>query len=386
MATQSVIQKELDSHAADVEAVCATRRTRATLAERIAKYNSDPVWRRRIHAARRAKRIIRLSLILGVVIFLADLLLASPHLADLLTDNVATYIPSGWLEKVEGRIVIPNGVRLAVGSLFALVALASTVLVRFLSDTTALQQNRNLVRPGNTATWEAIGRKIRNRHFLKIGYVLVMAVTFAGYAKLTQDKLNEISDLANGPSLDLNFEKLGLAVSNGILSTDEAVAPPEGTRQVSKQGTALGPISVCSMLFLLHCLLLLVPTQDDTIDLALAKFNPHYAADIMVKLQAAEESTLRGIVRRIDSYQADDRTRERLRAISAPVAGAIEELERNPLPSAPALPQAGSWHSASSEGANDTPLRPEPPTDDAPSSASSPRGDNPDGPDPQVFG
>ena len=385
MATQSVILKELDIHAADVESVCATRRTRATLAERIAKYNSDPAWRRRIHAARQAKRTILLSLMLATIIFLADLFLASPHLADLLTDNVATYIPPGWLDKVDGRIVIPNGVRFGVGVLFALVALGATVLVRFLSDTASLRQARTQVRPGDAAAWQEIARKIRSRQLLKFGYALVMAVTFAGYAKLTQDKLNEVSDLANGPSLELNFEKLGLAVSNGILATDEAVGTPEAARQITG-GTALGPISVCSMLFLLHCLLLLVPSPDNTIDLALAKFNPHHAAEKMVKLQTTEESMLRQIVRRLESYSSDDPIRARLHTISVPVSGAIEELARNPLPSAPALPQAGSWHSATSEGANDTPLRPEPPTDDAPSSGSSPRGDNPDGPDPQVFG
>jgi hypothetical protein len=140
------------------------------------------------------------------------------------------------------------------------------------------------------------------------------------------------------------------------------------------------------MLFLLHCLLLLVPSSDNTIDLALAKFNPHDAAENMVKFQAAEESSLRQIVRRIESYPSNDPIRARLQAISAPVSGAIEELDRNPLPSAPVLPQAGSWHSASSEGGDDTPLRPETPVDDSPSSGSSPIADRPNVPDPQVFG
>lgn len=385
MTTQAVIQKELESHAADVESVCATRRTRSTLADKIAKFNSDPVWRQRILAAKRARRTIWLSLMLGTIIFLADLFLASPHLADLLTGNVVTYIPSDWLDKVDGRIVIPNGVRFAVGILFSLVALGATVLVRFLSDTTSLRQARALVRPGDTTGWQEIGRKIWNRQFLKIGYALIMAVTFAGYAKLTQDKLNEVSDLANAPALDLNFEKLGLAVSNGILATDEAVATPEAVRHITS-GTALGPIAVCSMLFLLHCLLLLVPSSDNTIDLALAKFNPHDAAENMVKFQAAEESSLRQIMRRIESYPSNDPIRARLQAISAPVSGAIEELERNPLPVAPPLPQAGSWHSASSEMPDGASSQSTPPTNESSSPPSNSREDISNDPDPQVFG
>jgi hypothetical protein len=237
----------------------------------------------------------------------------------------------------DGSVATPNWLRLAIGVMLSTIVVVLTVAVKMLGNETPLHDARRRLRSGDTRGWRTISRQLWTRRAIKVGYLAIMLGAFSWLYTYAQERARVMERLAASSVEEFRWDKLGVRIlPTGEMDTNEATPPAAGASNADERkggALALGAGTTFAMLFILHALLVMMPMPRSTIDLPLAKFNPHDARSSAVELRGREEGILHGIVARIQRLPRNDSIREMLIVLSEPVARAINELyERDLMP------------------------------------------------------
>jgi len=366
-AQEAVRQRIIDAHRSEIDEACELRGERLRVEERMRRFETDSSFRSRVSAARKVLGILALTFGIGILIFFADLFLGTPDLAEDLAHPVMSLIPASWLESVavdaEASTATPNWLRLTLGVVLSLVALALTVTVKAIGDETPVLHARRRIGAGDRQGWRLISRQLWTKRAVKIGYLVVMFGAFSWLYSYAEKRAEVMESLALQSTEELNWKTLGgNLLPTGQVETSEASPASDahgGDAEVRKGGSlALGAAAIYAMLFILHAVLLMLPMPQSTLDLPLAKFNPHRAEKQAAAIRGREAGRLRGIVARIQTTPAGDPLRTILITLSEPVAPAVNELYNRvimPLP-APESPVRSTFTvDAESEEISDHP-------------------------------
>jgi|GEM_PF-2610041 len=363
-AREANIERIIALHRSDVEEACRLNGERIRTEELVHRFESDPAFRTRVSLARKNRGILAFSWAIMVLIFFADLFLGTPDLAEDLAHPVMSMMPESWVEaedKSSEKAVVkanepskgdstskereedeqksvptPNWLRLVVGVVLSLVVLALTVTVKLLGDETLLHRARRRLGAGDGRGWRMINQQIWTRRAIKLGYLVIMLGAFTWLYTYAEKRAEVMESLASESTDELSWDNLGVRLlSTGEVQTDEATpAPATKSNEVeSKDGgsLALGAAATYAMLFILHALLLMLPMPQSTMDLPLARFNPHHAGNQAAEMMLREHGLLRGVVARIQTVRPDDSIRETLITLSEPVARAVNALYNREL-------------------------------------------------------
>lgn len=334
-AREAALGQRVDLHRSEVEEACRIRSKRAQIEAQRDRFENDPVYRRRVETARRALKISFFCVGISILIFFADLFLGTPDLAEDLAFPVMSLIPDTLLpdaDSVEaGSAATPNWLRLAIGIILSVVVLALTIAVKIIGDEAPVHNARKRLSAGDTRGWRLTTRQLWTRRAVKVGYLAIMFGAFTWLYTYAQERARVMESLTAGSVEEMDWQNLGFnLLSTGEGEIDESI--PAANKESGESDTAvsgklaLGAGATYAMLFILHALLLMLPTPNSTIDLPLARFNPHRAEAKAAKMRRQEEGLLRGIVARIQTVRGDDSTRETLIVLSEPVARAVNEL------------------------------------------------------------
>jgi hypothetical protein len=364
---ETIIERLVSQHRSEVEDACRLRGERIRTEDQVQRFESDPAFRARVSTARKARGILAFSIGIVILIFFADLFLATPDLAEDLAHPVMSLMPESWLgessaeatenqaatgggtanlssdsneqEDVEQKSVpTPNWLRLVIGVVLSLVVLALTITVKLIGDETSLLRARRRLGAGDAHGWRTINQQLWTRRAIKLGYLVIMLGAFSWLYTYAEKRAEVMESLASESTDELSWDNLGVSLlSTGEVETDEAAPVPavDSANADSKEGgnLALGAAATYVMLFILHALLLMLPMPQSTMDLPLAGFNPHRAGNRAAAMKLQEDGLLRGIVARIQTVRRDDDIRETLITLSEPVARAVNELyERDLMP------------------------------------------------------
>jgi len=362
--SETARRRALDEHRAEVDEACTLRLRRERLREEAERYERDPGYRRRVEAARRNRsRFGQLAFVVALI-FIADLFLGTPDLAEELAHSTMSLLPGtgtaeGAAEKPgneRASVATPKWLRLGVGVLLSAIVLVATLLVKKVGDETEHRRAQQRVAPGDREGWRVLMRRIWACRALKAVYMLAMAGFFCWIYTYAHARAEVMDSYAKMPSMEVDFASLGVSLfATGELVTDEATSGSAGESNADAASTnrlALGAAATYTMLWLLHGLLLLLPIAGSTIDRPLASFNPHRAAREAQAMGEREATLLRNIVARIYMTPREDPARETLITLSEPVARAVNELyvrEIMPLPDPGDSSASGTVFEASSE-------------------------------------
>lgn len=366
-AQEAVRQRIIDAHRSEIDEACELRGERLRVEERVRRFETDSSFRSRVSAARKVLGVLAFTVGIGVLIFFADLFLATPDLAEDLAHPVMSLIPASWLgsvaEDAGASMSTPNWLRLTLGVVLSLVALALTVTVKVISDETPVLLARRRLGAGDRQGWRLISRQLWTKRAVKFAYLLVMFGAFSWLYSYAEKRAEVMESLASQSTEELNWETLGGSIlPSGQAETKEATPAPDAhgaITEVRKGGSlALGAAAIYAMLFILHAVLLMLPMPQSTLDLPLAKFNPHRAEKQAAAMRGREATLLRGIVARIQTTPAEDPLRTTLINLSEPVAPAVNELFNRvimPLPAPEPPVQSSFTFDAESEEVVDHP-------------------------------
>lgn len=331
-ARAAAIGRHVDLHRNEVERACSIRSDRVVIEAQRTRFENDSAYRTRIERARRARNLIVFTVGVILLIFLSDLFLGTPDLAEDLAHPVKSLIPESWLPETgseEGESsATPNWLRLVIGMTLSTVALALTIAVKIVGDETPVHNARRRLSQGDAKGWRQVTIQLWTRRAIKIGYLAIMLAAFTWLYTYAEERARVMESLTAESGQELNWANLG----SNLLSTEEGkdhepILEDTSGPELKKGGKlALGAGATYAMLFILHALLLMLPTPKSTIDLPLASYNPHRAEAKAEKMRREEEGLLRGIVARIQTVRDDDSTRETLIILSEPVAHAVNEL------------------------------------------------------------
>lgn len=341
-AREATVDRLVDQHRGEVEEACQMRAERLRIEAQRERYENDPAFRIRVAAARKARGILIFTMGIIALIFIADLFLGTPDLAEDLAHPVMSLIPESWMpaSAADGTVSMetPNWLRLTIGVVLCTVVLALTIAVKLIGDESSVHRARRRLAEGDLQGWRITTRQLWTKRLVKGTYLVIMLGAFSWLYTYAEKRAEVMEKLAAEPAGEMNWENLGLSIlSTGEVKTDEAtpdLSANEETAEPEDDGSlALGAAATYAMLFILHALLLMLPMPSSTMDLPLAGYNPHRAEARAAAMKAREETLLRGIVARIHRVLHDDRIRETLIILSEPVARAVNELyERNLMP------------------------------------------------------
>jgi hypothetical protein len=281
-----------------------------------------------------------------LVIFLGSVALyyvveffASGDIAEWLAHQVAPLFV-GAQDATHASADTPVWLRRGAGFGFVTLMLGVTLLFKFVKSWFLhhLSQRRNVVEAEDHSTHWRLTSGIWLIQFVTVGYMAAIAALYVWLFGFAQERAAITAAIATEQT-PIEFPQLGIKLDGGEVETDEAVGKKSqpAANEVKTGGKlsyATGVVYVC--LWLLHGLVLLLPTEGFGHELPLAHFKRGAAGRKVESMREAEGRRLRDILERIHSVEGEER--EILIREAQPVAARINEAARRQAMDVPPAP------------------------------------------------
>lgn len=242
----------------------------------------------------------------------------------------------------------PIWLRRTAGIGFVTVMLGVTLLLKFVTThyVHRLSARRERVAAGDAATYRGLTFGIWLNHGAKAAYIAAVAVLYVWLFGFAQERAAFTAAIAAEQKAVESLD-LGIKIEGGEVQTSGTGTAPvasDGNKDAvgHKLAYATGVIYVC--LWLLHGLVLLLPTEGFGRELPFAHYKRGAAGRTVESLRESEERTLRDILERIN--RAEGGEREVLVRAAQPVRKRLIEAaggnpdSGNPPSAAPTQPTA----------------------------------------------
>jgi hypothetical protein len=235
--------------------------------------------------------------------------------------------------------VTPVWLRIGTGIGFVILMLGVTLLLKYVTFwfLANLRERRNHVVVGDDATYRALTWQIWVCQGAKIGYMLLLGIFYFwlyGFALERAALMASIDAASQIMSLDTGYS---IALDGELeLATPSAVAQ-ENTTATSQLASSYAVLYGC--IWLLHGLILVLPTDGFGRELALSGFRREAAEQQVNTMQEQRDRLLRTIVERIRDTPADTPERDILVRQIFPIRELLNQaagIEVFPAPEQPA--------------------------------------------------
>jgi hypothetical protein len=334
------------------------------------RYDADAEFRQRVADDRSAFRNMLAVLAIIPLLAIADQFLATPDVSEWLASKAMVYVPHSWIENTaEGFPLTPVWLRFATGTILVSAFLAITLLVKKTSDASTLLAARFQVEPGDSASYNRLTALIWLRRAMKPAYMVILAILLFHLYDYDRQRANIVA--ANAASLKIleDTDKPVVVGSDpGVSAKPDKAKEPNSSAEDPATGLAKASAVVFCALWILHGLLVLMPTDGFGRELEYAHFRRGKIETEARDIRRNESTLLRGITRRI--RMAPDNERDELIQIALPVVSRINEIDGRvviQVPKATDLPnRANGPEDGEAPMPSTVPKNPRGPDDDSP--------------------
>ena len=322
----------VEQHRVETEQADALNRRAGRVESLVSRYDADEQFREQVAAERAARRTNIMIWSYIVLIAIIDILLATPDVSEWLASKAMVYVPKAWtpVEVINGHevVITPVWFRLIVGANVVAAFLAITLGFKKITNETTLQKQRHTVEPGDTRNYNRLTANIWLLRALKVGYMASLAVLlFHLYdydqqrARLVASTLAMEREMTNSATPQL----LGSEGSTGGSTGSTQNAAPSNVAAASDTGLAKASAVVFCCLWLLHGILLVLPTDSFGKDLEFGKFRRSKVENQAQSMREEEVSLVRTVTERLFSVPEGEQ-RNQLVRVAAPIALRINEV------------------------------------------------------------
>jgi hypothetical protein len=289
-----------------VERAISLARAAAPIEQQITAYDQDIDGFPARAAADRSAWWAFLIFVAAVILYVVGEFFVAADVAEWLAHPMAPLFVDG-----QGNAETPVWLRRVVGVFFVGLMLGVTLVLKYVTTyrTHRLLERRAQVIADDAVSYRSLTMGIWLNHGARIGYMAAVAGLYIWLFGFAQERAAIMASLAaeqkTMETLDLGFKIEGGEVqSTGPTSTPTGAAA-ESRAAGHKLAYASAVIYVC--LWLLHGLVLLLPTEGFGRELPLAHFGRAAAGRQVEALRATEERTLRDILERINRAEGEER-------------------------------------------------------------------------------
>lgn len=329
-----------------VEKAISLNRAAVSLEKTNENYDQDKDGLQQRAAADRAAWWSMLVFSAAVFLYVIGEFFASGDVAEWLAHQIAPLFVDA--HGADAPASTPIWLRRTAGAGFVAVMLGVTLVLKYVTTHYAhrLSARRERVAAGDAATYRGLTFGIWLNHGAKAAYIAAVAVLYVWLFGFAQERAAFTAAIA-AEQKAVEALDLGIKIEGGEVQTSGTGTAPvasDGNKDAvgHKLAYATGVIYVC--LWLLHGLVLLLPTEGFGRELPFAHYKRGAAGRTVESLRESEERTLRDILERI--HRAEGGEREVLIREAQPVRKRLIEAaggnpdSGNPPSAAPTQPTA----------------------------------------------
>lgn len=326
----------LSEHRDEVETAIALGRKATRLEAQIAQFDDESTgFRERARLAKRAFWACVAVVATYAFIWTVDFWMATPDVAEYLANKSMSLVVSlngtGAETTVDGASVTPVWLRITIGMLLTTAFLLLTIWVKAISSETRQREEMQALQPGDDNAYRGIRRQVLLKRASKVGYMVVAAGLFYYLYTFDLSRAKIMEETVSTSQEEIEWQDLGITISGGELTTDEAVETSESedssvdeSNEWSATDLAKASLVIYAILWFLHGIILLTPQAKMGDDSHLAHFNRGRAGKSVDNLRDHEEPLLRSVTFRISESGAD--VRDALIREAQPLAKRINEV------------------------------------------------------------
>lgn len=340
---------------AKLKAFCEDRETAIRIGNRArviaskvaANNHDDGLFKTKVIAAR--KWIFWFCFICFSIVLIsqADFWLGMPDVSEQMANKATSLITQlgGEFSAIAPDQGTPVSLRIACGAIVVLMWLTLTLGWKWCTETHSLRNSLAALAPDDDQGYQKIRQSIWGRRLLRVAYMCILAALlsylYSFDLKKARDVVN-VQQIEQTTASDADFSNFGIGISDGMIKTDQAIAPKTTEEQRSNleqeaRNLARPQVLVYCMLAMLHGMLLVIPIGAYPEDVRLAFFSPGKAESEARNLLEREATLLRELGSRI--REAEPGVRDELMLEAMPIASKINEafggteVVRQPSPS-----------------------------------------------------